>query len=181
LSQKHEGHEIDVSRVKQAAIPFCLLLGFSSLFNVCGCSIHDETDFRFHLIGSRLFLQQILLQLGTEHDIESALIVNNAENGRGLRGLQTLLLLREPYRIELGSVVRGTCGIPYTVFFESGCSFFVHVGLPGPDCPQFTPTYYFYSIRTLRESEKCQGTNDEDRETGDGKTGMVREDPSGPG
>jgi hypothetical protein len=119
------------------------------LLNIC---FYGEPNFKFHLVGSRLFLQQVLIQITLGQDLQQDLMLENEENRNGMRCLKERLLLREPYHIQLGSFVSGTCGIPYEVLFEGNRSLFVVVELPSAHCPKIGNSHYYY-ISVLRASQ----------------------------
>jgi hypothetical protein len=106
-------------------------------------TLFGQPTYESQLIGSRLFLQQVLIQLAIGQDPHQDLILDNEENRNGVRLLKERLLSREPYRIELGSWGTGVNYIPYSVIFEDNDSFYVFVKLPTLFSRE-RQNYYYY-------------------------------------
>ena len=109
-----------------------------------------QRRYQSQLIGSRLFVQQVLIQLAIGQDLQQDLMLDNEENRNGVRLLKERLLSREPYRVELGSWDPALPIIPYSVIFEGNDSFFVLVKIPTLFSENGQAHYYY--IWTLRAS-----------------------------
>ena len=130
---------------KTISIPVAVV--FWTLLVLLLNTLFGEPSYESQLIGSRLFLQQVLTQLAIGVDIQQDLILGSEENRNGIRLMKERLLSRKPYRIEFASFEgRGVNYVPYSVIFDKNDSFNVFIKLPTVFSRERYKDYYYIWI-----------------------------------